>query len=182
MKVIGVVGLPASGKGEFSRIAGLSGIPIVVMGDVIREAVREAGLPETDRNLGETAEALRAKEGMDAIARRCIPRIEGQSAPVVLVDGIRGDAEVDLFRVHFPRFFLIGVDAPFEVRRERLSRRGRSDDFSDPGELVERDRREIRWGLSRALAHADYTLENAGTLEEFEQEVRAVLREITEDP
>ena len=32
MKVIGVVGLPASGKGEFSRIAAGLGIPVVVMG------------------------------------------------------------------------------------------------------------------------------------------------------
>ncbi|HMK16072.1 MAG TPA: dephospho-CoA kinase, partial [Methanomicrobiales archaeon] len=36
MRVIGVVGYPASGKGEFSRIAAAAGIPVVVMGDVVR--------------------------------------------------------------------------------------------------------------------------------------------------
>jgi dephospho-CoA kinase len=40
MKVIGVVGLPASGKGEFSKIVKGMGIPVVVMGDVIRDAVK----------------------------------------------------------------------------------------------------------------------------------------------
>ena len=30
MKVIGVVGLPASGKGEFSKIAAARGIPVAV--------------------------------------------------------------------------------------------------------------------------------------------------------
>ena len=64
MRVIGVVGLPASGKGEFSRIAAGMGIPVVVMGDVIREAVRAAGLPETDRNMGSVANALRKEGGM----------------------------------------------------------------------------------------------------------------------
>ena len=44
MKVIGVVGLPASGKGEFSKIAAGMGIPVIVMGDMIRKAVSEAGL------------------------------------------------------------------------------------------------------------------------------------------
>ena len=44
MKVIGVVGLPASGKGEFSKIASGMGIPVIVMGDMIRKAVSEAGL------------------------------------------------------------------------------------------------------------------------------------------
>jgi len=32
LRVIGVVGLPASGKGEFSRIAREMGVPVVVMG------------------------------------------------------------------------------------------------------------------------------------------------------
>ncbi len=45
MKVIGIVGMPASGKGEASRIARDLGIPVVVMGDAIRERVKEAGLP-----------------------------------------------------------------------------------------------------------------------------------------
>jgi len=182
MKVIGVVGLPASGKGEFSRIAAGMGIPIVVMGDVIREAVAEAGLPANDRTMGEMAGELRAREGMDAIARRCIPRIEREQAGGVLVDGIRGDAESDLFRVHFPRFFLIGIDAPFTVRLDRLARRGRPDDTVLPAELSERDRREIAWGLGRALTHADYTIHNTGSIEEFSREASAVLEEILEDP
>ncbi len=182
MKVIGVVGLPASGKGEFSRIAQEEGIPVVVMGDVIRTAVQEAGLPVTDENLGACANRFRRDEGMDAIARRCVPVIEALDAPVVLVDGIRGDSEVDLFRAHFPRFYLIGIDAPFDLRLRRLSVRGRADDMSDQDTLLARDRREIGWGLGRALSHADYTIENSGALDRFANEVRALIEEIRGEP
>ncbi len=182
MKVIGVVGLPASGKGEFSRIASAMGIPIVVMGDVIREAVLDAGLPVTDANLGTVANRLRREEGMDAIARRSVPRIRACDAPLVLVDGIRGDAEVIVFREEFSSFFLVGIDAPFDDRLKRLSSRGREDDFSDPAKLVERDRREVSWGLGRALASADYILCNEGTLEEFSHDARDLLAAIMEDP
>jgi len=182
MKVIGVVGFPASGKGEFSRIAAEEGIPIVVMGDVIREAVQAEGLPATDANLGAVANRLRRDEGMDAIARRSLSRIRACGAPLVLVDGIRGDAEVNLFRREFPCFFLIGIEAPFEDRLERLSRRGREDDFSLPSQLKERDLREIGWGLEKAFSSADYTLSNTGTLEEFSCAARLLLREIREDP
>ena len=87
MKVIGVVGLPASGKGEFSKIAADMGIPVIVMGDMIRRAVKEAGLEPDDTNFGATANRLRAEQGMDAIAQLCIPEIKKQSAPLVLVDG-----------------------------------------------------------------------------------------------
>ncbi|HNQ30591.1 MAG: hypothetical protein A4E36_01730 [Methanoregulaceae archaeon PtaB.Bin009] len=182
MKVIGVVGFPASGKGEFSRIAAEEGVPIVVMGDVIREAVQEEGLPVTDANLGAVANRLRREEGMDAIARRSLPRIRACRAPLVLVDGIRGDAEVALFRKEFPGFFLVGIDAPFDERLTRLSMRGREDDFSQSAKLVERDGREVGWGLGRALSSADYTLSNAGTLEEFSRAARTLLCRIMEDP
>jgi dephospho-CoA kinase len=178
MKVIGVVGLPASGKGEFSRVAREMGIPIVVMGDVIRSVVEAAGLPLTDHNLGSTASRLREEEGMDAIAKRCIPVIEALDAPLVLVDGIRGEAEVVLFRSRFPEFYVIGIDAPFNVRLERLSARGRSDDFVSEDELVRRDRREIGWGLGQALAHADHVLDNSDGLEKFTDDSRALLEEL----
>jgi dephospho-CoA kinase len=182
MKVIGVVGLPASGKGEFSRIARSMGIPVVVMGDVIREAVTRAGLPVTDRNLGETAGELRRERGMAAIAELCIPAIERTGGPLVLVDGIRGDAEVDLFRSRFTGFILIGVDAPFGARLARLSSRGREDDLLSREELRERDQREISWGLGRALARADFLILNDTTVEAFEEQARQLLEEIREDP
>lgn len=182
MKVIGVVGLPASGKGEFSHIAAAMGFPVVVMGDVIREAVRNAGLPLSDENLGSMANALRKEGGMAAIAERSIPVIEGQKAPVVLVDGIRGDAEVDLFRARFPDFVLIGLDAPFATRLSRLNARGRDDDLHDAAELAARDSREISWGIGRALSLADYLIMNDGSMEQFEEKAKKLLARITEDP
>ena len=182
MRVIGVVGLPASGKGEFSRIAQSMGIPVVVMGDVVREAVVRAGLPVNDKNLGEMAGTLRKEGGMAAIAELCIHAIENTLSPVVLIDGIRGDAEVDLFRSRFPEFYLIGVDAPFNSRLERLLSRGREDDQLSRNELTERDRREISWGLGRALAGADYLILNDSTVEAFAVQVRDLLEDIRKGP
>ncbi|MCM2466044.1 dephospho-CoA kinase [Methanoculleus oceani] len=175
MKVIGIVGMPASGKGEVSRIARDLGIPVVIMGDAIRERVKEAGLPATDANLGAIAGKLRADLGMDAIARITIPAIEAESAPVVMVDGIRGDYEVTTFRGHFPDFTLIGIVSSFETRYRRLASRGRSDDSLTAEELRVRDERELGWGLGRALSLADCRVTNEGTLEEFAAEIRALL-------
>mgnify|MGYP001034235830 CR=1 FL=1 len=182
MKVIGVVGLPASGKGEFSKIAAETGIPVIVMGDMIRRAVSEAGLVADDTNFGATATRLRAERGMDAIAQLCIPEIRNQSAPIVLVDGIRGDAEVSLFRRTFPGFRLISIDSSFETRLARIGARARSDDFTSADALRNRDAREAAWGLLDALDSADIHIRNEGTLEEFARVVRALLEEIGRDP
>lgn len=182
MKVIGVVGLPASGKGEFSKIAAEAGIPVIVMGDMIRAAVKTAGLEPTDANFGATANRLRADGGMDAIAALCVPEIKRQTAPLVLVDGIRGDTEVNLFRRHFSGFILISIDSSFEKRLDRIRARGRSDDFVLPESLRNRDEREMNWGLGNALALADINIKNEGSLEEFSTAVISVLATLGRDP
>jgi dephospho-CoA kinase len=182
MKVIGVVGLPASGKGEFSKIAYGMNIPVIVMGDMIRKAVNEAGLLPNDTNFGATANRLRAEGGMDAIAKLCVPEIQKLSAPLVLIDGIRGDSEVALFRKHFSGFMLISIDSSFENRLGRIAARARSDDFTSADALRNRDDRETKWGLLNALKSADRHISNEGTLEEFSQAVHALLEQIGRDP
>jgi dephospho-CoA kinase len=154
------------------------GIPVVIMGDIIRQAVIEADLPLSDLNMGEVSRRMREREGMDAIARRCIPVIEATGAPVVLVDGIRGDAEVMAFRRHFADFILVGIDSPFETRLRRLSERGRPDDLLDGEELLLRDRREVSFGLGNALAMADFQVRNDGTLEAFTATVRDLVNRL----
>ena len=182
MRVIGVVGYPASGKGEFSRIAWEMGIPVVVMGDVIRLKAREAGLGTTDAALGEMAVRLRREHGMDAIALFTIPAVEAPGAPIVVIDGLRGDAEASIFRSHFPEFILIGIVSSFDNRLSRLSARGRSDDLSHAEDLRNRDTREETFGLGRALAEADRILENDGSLEAFGENARSLLAEIRGAP
>jgi dephospho-CoA kinase len=175
MKVIGVVGMPASGKGEFSRIAADRGIPVVVMGDMIRRAVAGAGLPLTDENMGSVSAELRATYGMDAVAHLTVPAVEETGAPVALIDGIRGGAEVAIFRERFPMFLLVGVRASFETRLRRLGSRGRSDDPHSAEDLRRRDARELGWGLGDALAAADVYIENEGTVEEYAGRVAHLL-------
>lgn len=178
MLVIGVVGYPASGKGEFSRIAKSMGIPVVVMGDVIRRELENAGLTQTDKNMGEMSKCLRQGMGMDALARLSIPLIEDLNSRTVLVDGIRGDAEVETFSKRFKGFRLIAIDAPFGTRLLRLRERGRQDDSDDEDVLRARDMREEGWGLANAVGMADYTLVNEGGLEGFEEKAREIIKKL----
>lgn len=177
-KVIGVVGMPASGKGEFSRIAEEMGIPVVVMGDVIRRRIRNEGLEPNDANSGMIGSRLREELGMDAIAQCTIPLIEEKESSVVLVDGIRGDYEVETFRKRFESFILVSIDAPLETRLSRLMNRGRSDDTRTMDELRKRDERENGWGIGKAIKMADIRIENTGTLSEFESRTRNLLNEM----
>jgi dephospho-CoA kinase len=182
MRVIGVVGYPASGKGEFSRVAAAGGIPVVVMGDVIRREAAKAGLGTSDAALGEMATRLRKERGMDAVALLTIQDVEALRAPLLLIDGLRGDAEVKVFRERFPGFLLVGIVSDFEHRLARTSARGRSDDLSRAADLRNRDRREEGFGLARALAEADRVIGNTGSMAEFEAKARALIDEIRGGP
>ncbi|MBR1369422.1 hypothetical protein RJ53_07920 [Methanocalculus chunghsingensis] len=178
MKVIGLVGLPASGKGECSSIAGELGIPVVVMGDIIRAYAKDGGLEATDQHLGAIARRLREEKGMAALAELTAPAVKEKDAPIVLIDGIRGVAEVHHFREIFDDFILIAIDCPFPLRLSRLQERGRSDDTLSEADLRSRDERECSFGLGEAMDGADRRVSNTGSLQSFREEVKRMLQEL----
>lgn len=176
MRIIAFVGLPASGKSEASKVASGMGLSVVVMGDIIREEVKRRGLLLTDENAGGVGSDLRKLEGMDAIAKRCIPVIRARNADVIVVDGVRGIAEVERFREVFgDDFSLIKVESTLEWRFDRLEKRGRSDSLKSREELENRDERELGWGMKAAMESADMVIKNDGTLDNFRGQVKTAL-------
>ena len=177
MKVIGVVGYPASGKGEFSKIAAGLGVPVVVMGDIIRRRVTAAGLALTDANIGAAARRLREDFGMDAVAILTAEEVCMQGADVVVIDGIRGDAEVGYCRSVFPEFLMVAIEASFGVRLTRMQVRGRSDDTTTKDSLKARDEREESFGLVAAMNLAEVRLVNESEREVYVSTVREFFAE-----
>jgi dephospho-CoA kinase len=178
MKIIAFVGMPASGKSEAASVSRHMDIPVVSMGDVVREETARRGLAPTDENIGGTGSILRKEDGMDVIARRCVPKILSINAPVIVIDGTRNIDEVKFFKRQFGTdFLLIAIHAPREVRFERVKKRGRSDDMKSMNDLKKRDEREKGWGLDRAISNADVTIDNTGTVEKFRNEIEKLLKD-----
>lgn len=178
MTVIGTVGLPGSGKSEAAAVARELDIPVVTMGDVIRQECRDRGLDPASKH-GEVATALREENGPAAIAERSLPIIdeERENSETVLVDGIRSDVEVEAFEEAFgDAFYLLSIEAPSEERAKRLQLRGRDAGEENGGEsLDERDKRELGFGMGEAIKMADITLRNDGSLDAFHDQVREIL-------
>ncbi|HJJ29589.1 MAG TPA: AAA family ATPase [Methanocorpusculum sp.] len=178
MKVVGVVGYPASGKGELSLVAAEMGIPVIVMGDMIRRKIIEDGLTLTDENIGAAARKLRSELGMDAVAILTTDEIEKLNTNIVIIDGIRGDSEVTYFKSVFDDFSLLAITSSFETRLLRMKSRGRSDDTTTPETLRSRDVREESFGLGLAISLADTQIENESTREEFITRIRSYLESL----
>jgi dephospho-CoA kinase len=131
MKIIGFVGMPGSGKSVASMEASRMGLKVLVMGDVIRAEAARRGLDVSDAVLGMVGADLRAKEGADAIASRCIAEMAALNDGPFVVDGIRSAEEVELFRSKAESFHLIEVRAPQGRRLERIQCRRRPDDCAN---------------------------------------------------
>ncbi len=171
--VIGLTGLPGSGKTEVAKILKKLGFKIFSMGDVVRDEVKERGLELKRKNLEKVAIEVREKEGKDAVAKRIIEKVKNISCEKICIDGIRGYEEICAFKKAFKNFKLIAVVCSKDKRIARLKERNRSDD--DLKKLEERERHERLLGIDKAIEAADVRILNDGSLENLEKEVRKVL-------
>src|SRR5881396_3356600 len=165
--------MPGCGKEEAVAVAQNLGFTIVRMGDVVREEALRRGLPITDAAVGGMAHAERQAHGLGIWAERIVPRVQGE---YVLVDGLRGRAELEVFRGAFgDDLAVVAVHASPRTRYERMMRRRRTDDAGSIDAFRARDLRELSWGLGDVIATADVMLVNEGTLEEFRRAARTAL-------
>jgi len=185
LQILAFIGAPASGKTVAATVAKDLNIPVITMGDVIRAELQSRMLPVTDENAGRIANELRANEGLDAIAKRCIPRIHDllvsgmteAEHKLIVVDGIRGVPEVEAFKRAFgTNFVLVLIDAPLSLRYTRIKNRGRGDDSLALAEFQAREARENRWGMGEAMKQADLVLRNEGSLRAFKEQIKALLQ------
>lgn len=173
MKVLLLTGMPGCGKSEFSAVASKMGIPVYVLGNIVREYVKIKGMEMTSENVAEIAISERKKKGMDIWAKRLIKRIS--PAKIILIDGIRCFEEVEIFRERFENTVILAIHSSPATRYKRMTERRRDDDSLGIDELKERDERELSWGIGKVIAMADYMLINESTLEAFRTAVKTFL-------
>ena len=175
--IILVAGMPGSGKTMLSSVAREMGIPVYVMGDVIREEARRRGLEPTPANLNMVARLLREEHGPAVVAERVAEKLARDTSRVVLVDGVRSLVEVEVFR-RLGRVVIVAVHASPRTRFERLRRRGRPGDPVSWEEFRQRDMTELGFSLGSVIALADYMLVNESSQDEFRENARRLLEKL----
>jgi dephospho-CoA kinase len=168
--------MPGSGKEEFIKVAEEFGFEVVRMGGLVREEALRRGLDLNDTSVGGLANEEREKNGMGIWAERTIPKITG---PRVIVDGVRGIAEIKVFRdAFYSDLSVVSIEASSDTRYERIRSRGRKDATLMREQFEDRDERERSWGIEMAMKEADYTIRNEGALEDYRTKARSVLGEL----
>ena len=180
-KIIAICGMPGSGKGEVSKLANQNGIPVLSMGDMIRAEAERRGLEETPGNIGLVVVSLRSQFGEQILAERLVPSVEAlshTSAPIIMIEGIRGTAEADVFKQQWGELFsLLAIVSDEDTRWQRILLRGRGED-GDRQDFATRNTRERKWGLGDLIENAEYKIENNSTLEQLKIDFNSWLSSI----
>jgi dephospho-CoA kinase len=178
MRVIGVTGLPGSGKSVVARVAKNLGINVIRMGDIIRDEAEKR-----NADIGETAIQLRKERGKYVVAERCVEIINESSHKHsnedkirYMIEGLRSPEEVKIFKKNFKNFKVIAVHSSPKTRFIRLKRRKRVDDSGDISQFQKRDDRELNFGIGNVIATSDYMIVNEGPIWKFKNSIRIILK------
>lgn len=177
MQIIGISGLPGSGKSLVSKMASEKGAIIVSMGDIIREKAKKRG--ESSK---ETAQNLRAEHGDYIVSELTIKKIkklrkEGIETPI-LVEGIRSPFEVDMFKENFKKFIVLSIFANPDLRFKRLQKRNREDDSKSYDDFKKRDQMELDFGIGNVISLSNKIIINESDLESYTNKISKFLEEI----
>jgi len=151
--------MPGAGKSTIADGLKNKNYEIINMGNVVRAEAKNRNLEPTGVNLGKLMLELREKNGQGAIAKLVTPQIENSKYNVIIIDGIRSNAEIEVLR-KYGVVKLLAVHASTNTRFGFLKQRGRSDDPQTKENFEERDNREIDVGISNSIALSDETISN----------------------
>ena len=151
--------MPGAGKSTIAEGLKLKGYEIINMGDAVRAEAKNRNLELNGENLGKLMLELREKNGPGAVANLIKPQIQNSQSDVILIDGIRSNAEIQVLK-NSGNLKILFINASTDTRFEYLTNRGRSDDPENRETFEKRDDRELGVGISTSIALADETISN----------------------
>ena len=180
--LIGITGTDGAGKGTVvNYLVNQKGF-VHYSGRVwFLEVIKEQGIEPTRENMRLVANELRKTFGNDCVVREYVKRAKRAGNTNYIIESIRATAEVKAIKENGG--ILLAIDAPPELRYERITARGSSSDHISFAEFIKHEELEMQdpdpHGMQKAkvMAMADYTISNAHDLDSLHQEIETFLNE-----
>ena len=138
--IIGLTGTNGSGKTLTADHLRAKGFDFHSLSDEIRKELERLGRPATRENLIDMGNRLRGEFGPAVLAERVKERLRPDHHYVI--DSIRNPSEVESLR-RSGDFHLLHLDAPPDVRYERVRQRGGDRLPKSREEFIEQEQREV---------------------------------------
>jgi len=177
-RLIGLVGTNGAGKSAVCDYLSHIGFTVVSLSDIVRAELRHRQKPETRDTLVQTANDMKGQFGMDVLARRAYHESIEKDRPSIAFDSIRNLDEIIYLRDKGVSF--LGIDAPIELRYDRVWLRKRASDLLDFETFKSQDAREntgqsAGQNIFRAFQECRTIIQNVGDLEGLHTDVKQFL-------
>src|SRR5215813_11398873 len=181
--LLGLTGRNAAGKGEVAEYLRQKSFYYYSLSDVIRDEIRSRGEEPTRERLIIVGNELRQKYGSNVLAERTLAKIEDDKH--YIIDSIRNPAEVEAFRAA-KHFKLIRVEAPTDIRFQRILNRRRENDPRTLEEFIALENREAEGddtsqNLVKVELMADCAVTNDAALEKVYRQIDSLLPKLLQE-
>jgi dephospho-CoA kinase len=181
--IIGLTGTMASGKDAVADILKKKGYIYLSLSDEVREEAVKRNIELTRENLQLLGNELRKNEGNGVLAQRILMKITDPQKNYV-INGIRNPAEVKELK-NWPSFYMISVDAPQQMRFQRMMTRNRPSDPKIFYMFMKADNKDQGIGeeecgqqVSACMKLADVSIYNDFSLERLIDQVNFMIQQI----
>ena len=167
--------MPGAGKSTIVNKLEKLGFEKFSLGDGIRAEAKRRSIEPSGENLGKIMLEVREKNGPGAVAELIKEPIQNSIEEVIIIDGVRSIAEIDVLK-KIGDVKLLAIQASSETRFNFLSSRGRSDDPKTRENFEERDNREIGVGIDKSIENADKIITNHNlTIDELVNSAKEII-------
>ncbi len=185
--IIGFTGRIAAGKETIKHFLVEKGFVYMETSQVLKDELSRRGMELTRKNMQDLGDELRAKDGNGALMKLVLEKIDysNNKDKHFILDSLRNAGEADYLREHADDFVLIAVDAPQQMRFERMLSRGKPHDPKTWEEFLIIDNRDYfdetnphGQQVRDCMACADFLIVNDGDISSSIKEIERIWVEI----
>jgi len=183
MRIIGITGTLGSGKGAIVNFLKREmAYTHYSVRDYLINEINKRGLEVNRDIMTQTANELRRKHGSSYIIEKLYEEA-AKSDNNCIIESIRTTGEIEALRKKGD-FILLAVDAPLELRYERIKKRNSETDNISFEQFKQNENREMICGdincqnLKKCMAMADYIFYNDGSISQLEESIKQVIMEM----
>lgn len=175
-QIIGIVGEKGSGKGTFPKILTevLPERKIVrtTFSDVLADTLNIWDLEKSRENYIKLVVAMNETFGEDVLARAVKKRIGGLVGDIIVVDGMRWMADLEMIKSLNGKIVYITADP--KIRYERTKARGEKagENQTTFEEFMKQESAPTEIDIPKIAAQADFKIDNNGSVEELKQRLQ----------